>query len=171
MFGIGHSLWLRSTSAASGIGKEVRKRQEWSCLSGVCGLSGSPEPPRCVCDTHISRDVAGHARTPFLWGSHCFWLLSRCLEPETARLLFHKGGESDLISRLGDRGKKEELNESSKYKINVRWSPEWNSGSPCSSFVRISSDFTLGEDWAWSKLNKNSFPLWSKADFTEKNQV
>lgn len=104
MLGIGHSLWLRSTFAASGIGEEERDRSDLVS-------QGAQTHPGV---THRSAGMSQDRPGPCSFGAHIgFWILSRCLEPETARLLCHKGGESDLISRLGDWGKKE-LNESSK---------------------------------------------------------
>lgn len=52
--------------------------------------------------THRLAGMSQDRPGPNSFGAHIgFWLLSQCLEPETARRLFHKGGESDLIFQIG----------------------------------------------------------------------
>lgn len=141
-------------------GKEV-KRQKWSYLSGVCGLSGRPDRPRSICDTN-QQECNGTCCEQFLWGSHWLWAnLSLCLEPKTTKCFLTKWVKGTSFSRLGDCGekKKKELNESSKIQSKCTLEPTVTFWFPVFCFSQDFLRFYLSWVLSLIKIKQEAFPF------------
>lgn len=105
------SLW--HTFGTSDVGKEIQKKQKKpSCPSGNCGFSGISYIPDVFVWSQASRGVTGHAMNSALFGFALAFgsFLSHCVEPKTAKMLFHKVGKNDLIFQIERLRPQEDLN-------------------------------------------------------------
>lgn len=118
------SLWHGSAFGTSGLGKEIQKKEKkWCCPSGNCGVSERSYIPGVSVGSQASRGVTGHAMNsaPLGFALAFGFFLNQCLEPKTAKMLFHKVGENDLIFQTERVRQKEDSNH--KTQNNVRESP------------------------------------------------